>query len=646
MVGLLLTFAFSVCAMFAVRVAAWRWLDALDPAERYGVAGLIGLAIAGYCGLLGIIRGSLPNLVVVPVLIVLLTLVIAYSKNRIRTAEAIVELRFKAPEFKWKLVLASCLLLSLVPLVAALAPPDMMDWDSLAYHFAAPKLWLHRGEITFIPFIHQSNFPFLIENLYLWGLSWGGESGAKGFTLVGFGFGMLAVFGIARRWYGTSAAWWSLLAFCSVPVLLWESGTGYVDAVHGLFAAFGTCYCAELAYQRLSVGARSITLPLAVAMLAGAISSKYTGLQTLTACVLLLLGFGLVGRSDRWRAIRSTLILAVSALIIASPWYIRNMINTGNPVYPFLYEHLGGRGWDQWRADIYREEQQTFGVGKTPRGRDARALPHAVFGLAYQPGRYINPLQEQGGGVPMGALGLVVLVSGVAWLARGRPGTREGFLLGAIVIGLVFWFFLSQQSRYLTGSSIILAVLFGQAVVGKRMGLLLAALCVSQAIYSFWLLKTNQLDDQLPVVLGRESRDEYLTKRVPFFGASMALNESCKDGKVALYDEVFGYFLDVPYFWANPGHSTFIPYESLVDGLDYAAWMKSHGFTHAYVNLAYQTPESRALWIGETPFRLEAWSRSNPDLSVKWIGLLLDAEQKGLIVRIQAFRRSILFKIQ
>src|SRR5206468_3133940 len=56
---------------------------------------------------------------------------------------------------------------------------------------------------------------------------------------------------------------------------------------------------------------------------------------------------------------------------------------------------------------------------------------------------------------------------------------------------------------------------------------------------------------------------------------------------VALYDEPRGYYLDVDYWWANPGHSRLIEYEKLANGEDLVRELKRLGTTHLYWNLQF-----------------------------------------------------------
>lgn len=645
MLGALLTLL--VC--FFLAVAGHRGLsrltDRLDPAERWGISGMLALGALGWLTFfLGMIPGGLKLGFGVLGFAVLVGIASAFPFKKL-------ELEIALPSGTRLLFPLVVGLLCLLPLVSVLAPSDMLDWDSLAYHLAVPKVWLNAGQIQFLPYDHHSNFPLVVDNLFIWGETWGGQQGAKAFSWAYLIFGLLAIFGAARRWYGRDSGWWAALAFAGIPLVLWESGTAYIDVAHGLFAGLALMYCAEF------VRSRSRSDVILIALLLGfAAGSKYTGLQVVAAVAIVLTIACILNRKigDEGLALRPATLSAIVgiSMVIASPWYIRNIVNLGNPVYPFLYEQLGGRNWDQWRADLYRDEQQSFGIGRLPTGRDKLAVGAAILGLGYQPGRYINPQQDEGGGLPLGATGIVILAAAVLWASSGLMASREKSVLAMVGLSLAMWFFLSQQSRYILSLAPPLAVMAGGAIVALGLGRLLSVLTAAQAIYSGWLLKTTCTDDQLQVVAGKVTEDEFLSQRVPFYSVSKVINGAAKGGKVALYDEVFGYFLDVPYFWANPGHSTMIPYEAMGDGDAYVTEMKRQGFTHIYLNLMLQPKADRDRWLqaaglAEPARAFDSGEIENMsgDLNRKWRVLVAQAIAAGKLKLIDSTKGGLLFEI-
>jgi hypothetical protein len=351
---------------------------------------------------------------------------------------------------------------------------------------------------------------------------------------------------------------------------------------------------------------------------------------------------------------RQAFVVGGLALAVASPWLVKNVINTGNPVYPFFYERLGGRDWDQRRADIYRNEQQTFGVGRMEAKRDPTALGHAVLGLAYQPGRFVNPGQTQGAGTPLGAVGLAVLAGLLLWPLAGRIGRFEAVALGSVAISLGMWFFLSQQSRYIVPLAVPLAVLVGGATALRGFGAIAMGAIGLQAGYTLWLFQKLQVVPKVQVATGQVDPEAYRKAAIPFYTPAQTINREVKDGKVALYDELFGYLLDVPYFWANPSHTTFIPYDGMKSGGEYARKMRELGFTHVYISFSPIVKEQKFArrWLGsmglgdpsiafpedERKALMENWE---PKFHI----LIADAVRDGRLVPVETFRSGILFRI-
>ncbi|AIE86710.1 ArnT family glycosyltransferase [Fimbriimonas ginsengisoli] len=637
MLGVLITLAVVAGCAGVGAALVRRWSEALDTALRLGIGGLVGLGVLGTATLfIGLIPGGFSFGIY---------LVGAYALAGIfLLARGGRELRFGLPKGPAVLGPLAMAVLVLFTLVAVLAPSDGNDWDSLAYHLAVPKLWLAAGHIYSVPAIHHSNFPDVIDDLYTWGLMWGGQAGAKGFSLGFLVLGILATFGFARQRYGGTAGWWSALAFATVPAILWESGTAYIDVGHGLFAGLG------IAFAAIAVADEDRrSLWLAAVLLGFAAASKYTGLQTILVVCGAVVIFG-VTRRQVADSLKSAVLIGLVSVAIASPWLIKNVVNVGNPVYPFLYERFGGANWDQRRADIYRIEQQSFGVGHSPTN-----MGHAVLGLAYQPGRYVNPNQTHGGGSPFGAAGIAVLAALVIWPLSGRARRFERFILASSGIFFVLWIFLSQQSRYITTLAPPAAILLGGAAVMLTLRQAAMAVAVLQTSYTLWLFQSQKFSDQLQVVLGRVSADEYQAATIPFFEASKAINQQVVGGKVALYDEVFGNLLDVPYMWANPGHSTLIPYDSMNNAEDYVREMKRLGFTHAYINLspmvkdkafAQQWLASMGLYGAPTPLQADLRKSLVDDWQSKWEVLLADAVAEHKLIPVQPFKHGVLFKFQ
>jgi hypothetical protein len=122
-----------------------------------------------------------------------------------------------------------------VAAIAAMAPPLAMEWDSLAYHLALPKIWLHLNAARSMPYDHHSYFPQLMEMLYAGGLATTGYGGAKLMHTLAGALALLAVAGFVSRHAGRAAGRWAALAVAGCPLALWEAGTAYIDMATALY---------------------------------------------------------------------------------------------------------------------------------------------------------------------------------------------------------------------------------------------------------------------------------------------------------------------------------------------------------------------------------------------------------------------------
>lgn len=641
MLGALISAVFAVACGCAAQGLLHRWMKSLDPAERWGVGGLLGL---GAAGTLSVFVGLAPSGLVwgLPVLAGAAAVGAAWAWRSKKLPSPGVQI----PKGWAILSPVYAVLIGLLGLVGALAPSTTMDWDSLAYHLAAPKIWLLAGQVGPIQAMHHSNFPFAIDGLYLYGLWWGGEAGAKAFSTIIFGAGALALFGHLRRTVGLSAAWWAVPAYASIPVVAWESGTAYVDVGHGLFAAFALLYGSEAMTDK-----RAGSWMLAGLSLGFCLGSKHTGLHVglaFGAAALIVMAL----RRD-FSHLNGLGLAAALGLSLAAPWYAKSFAFTGNPVFPFLHSVFPSPEWDEWRAEIYANEQQTFGVGRTESGRDLTQIGHAVLGLAYQPGRYVNPGQTQGLGFPTGAVGAAAVLLALIPAAMGWVNRRSQLLLGAMGIGMALWFVLSQQSRYLTIWAIpacaVGAIALG--MLGKpSLRRPLQALIGLQAVYTLFLLHTTTTSSQIAVVTGGMPASEYRRQTTSFAIAAEEINSRQEITRIALYDEVFGFLLNKPYLWANPGHSKVIPYENLETGEEYAAAMRELGFSHAYVSTAFTPPADLERWMaamglqGDQPYTGEERAGQMENLDLKWRLLIAEAVRGGHAVLEPAPGRGLILR--
>jgi 4-amino-4-deoxy-L-arabinose transferase-like glycosyltransferase len=219
----------------------------------------------------------------------------------------------------------------------AVLPP--YAWDGLSYHLTTTAEWIQRGELVTNPLsLCCAHYPLNTELTFVWpGLLLGNDTFVDG-VQIGFAvLGAVAVAGIARiAGVSRSAAAAAGAIYFLTPVILAQSSTNYNDV-----AFTGMFLCAVYFVLRYAISGIARPAYLALAGLAAgfALGSKGTGV--LYAAVLLLVvvvaaGRAVVRKSATVR-VATVLVLVFCAGLLATGgfWYGRNLVQHGNPVYPF-----------------------------------------------------------------------------------------------------------------------------------------------------------------------------------------------------------------------------------------------------------------------------------------------------------------------
>lgn len=496
-----------------------------------------------------------------------------------------------------------------LPMVVS--PPAATDWDGLSYHLAAPAIWLREGRINYIPFIHQSNFPFVVEMQYLWALGIGaGAGGAKLFHWATLLLTLAGIFAFARR-AGLSGAW-AVAGLVSVPVVLWEATVAYADLATTAY----TLLCLLAAWNAAgeeNVHHRRTWLLLAGVMGGLALGTKMTALGSIGLLAVLLL----------WEALRTRhvrlgeIVLCVGvALLVGAPWYIKSYVYTGNPVYPYFYEIFGGRNWTAENARIYREAQLAFGLGREP-----YQLLMAPFNLTFYWSRFFDPMPF------VGSVGFVFLAGLVPLLFIRRQPDASRWWIAFSLVSLVLWFVLMQQVRYVMTIFPLICLLCGWLSVQKEHRFTARAIQVAIALQVVWCLIGISPLWSRAMTVWTEGTSAYLERALPgVWHASDWINRNTPtETSVMLYDETRGYYLQRRYLWGNPGHHTLIDYDSFTDGDMLARALHQMGYQYVLQNLAFVPPGSEN----------EHWRR-----------LLMDAIAKGALIERYRERSVVVLEVR
>lgn len=471
---------------------------------------------------------------------------------------------------------AAAIVLVVVLLVITLAGASapVTDWDGVSYHLPVLQMYLNHGGFYWIPFIHHSNFPFGAEMLFAPAVALEVFPAAK---VVHWAFFAMAVFGVGSlgsRIAGRGAGPWAALAFALVPVALWEATAAYVDLATAAYVVLSAlCLVSFLDEDQQEQG--RVWLVLAAVMAGFAAGTKTFAL------VWVALGFLWLLAATRSKNVQVSAKFLIVSLVICAPWYIKSLIMTGNPVFPFLYSILGGRGWDEAGAEMYRLSFTKFGMGRGI--GDYLMLP---WNLMANGGRFID------GGIIFGSAGPAFAALLPAALIRARERAVQLALAAGVFITI--WFALTQQTRYLLPVLALWAAVMSVPAVGSsllasasRGALLLAG---AASVY----LAAVGVSPVFSLMRGDVTVDNYILQAVNSYWVGRYLPP---DEKILLYGETRGLYLPQKYLWADEGLNTVIPYAQFDGPRKMIDWMKENGWTVALINRKFAASESRPILL-------------------------------------------------
>jgi len=442
--------------------------------------------------------------------------------------------------------------------VAAASP--VHDPDSLMYHMALPKIYLDAGRIFYVPYILHSNWPLLPEMLFTWALGAGGEGLAK---MVAFALGLLAcgaAWHAGRCWGGRAAGLWSAGIFLSIPLVYTQGAITAAEMAVCFFEVLAVCALVEWdrggGRPELALSALCSGLALSCKLLAG------VSLCVLAACVLWR---GIARGGGVRRAACGALAYLSIGVAVPLPWFIKSMVWTGNPVWPFLYGIFGGKNWNELVGRDYFHFVHSY-YEMIPLDRI-----HEIFGfLAFN-------LFDWSAGLLV-ALAAPLVVYG-AW--RVRRGT--GLYLAA---AFVAWALLSQQPRFVIPVLAVGAALAGAGAArlprAARWISASAAVAV-QLVTLVWAW--TYFAPLYGVSIGDETREEFLS-RMPVYNASVAANTAAgEDSRALLMWTSVGYFLDMPYVWGDPTDQGMFDYCGYSSPGEFSEDLERLGVTHVMFHM-------------------------------------------------------------
>ena len=215
------------------------------------------------------------------------------------------------------------------------APP--LNGDTLGIYLYCPKLWVESQGVTSLTDHPWSYMPATGMMLSSLGLLLSGDSLPQ--LLVGFIPGLLCtltIYAIARRRFSSDISLLGAAIFYCTPVVIWLNYSTKVDLLAAFYELLAIL-CFLNFYDSDKQAKSCFSCILLSGILCGlALGTKYLSFAPVLLGVAFLFLF--VINRDQWGGRHKKVLLSFFLVtgIVASPWYIKNLIFTGNPFFPLF----------------------------------------------------------------------------------------------------------------------------------------------------------------------------------------------------------------------------------------------------------------------------------------------------------------------
>lgn len=200
-------------------------------------------------------------------------------------------------------------------------------WDYLARLILVQTSLAHYPPVTALDFQFYSwcdGIPPLVPSLNFWIYSVSGSTSPALTAVRITGEAVLigvAGFRLGRQLWGENAGWVALAVLATSSLLVWSCAMGQESGLLTLSLLALVFFLLD--HERMQ--RPSVAMWAGIAAGIGAISREY-------GLAYVLFGGGVLAvQRAGWKAIGR---FAVAAMLVATPWYLRNAIITGNPLFP------------------------------------------------------------------------------------------------------------------------------------------------------------------------------------------------------------------------------------------------------------------------------------------------------------------------
>ena len=460
----------------------------------------------------------------------------------------------------------SIIILLCMEIILNLTPP--ISRDALIHHLAVPKLWLKHGAIYEIPWANYAYYPMNIDLLYAICLYFNNDIAPKIIHLAfGLGTGLIIYLYLKSR-YGRNWGLLGMVLFISTPIVIWLSTSAYVDLGMTFFTTGSVMAFIKWRDSTYNDVKWFILSGFAMGI---AVGSKYNALIAVFILNMLLMLSVARDTHKQTAALWYGVLFFVITAFVASPWYLKNYLQTGNPFYPLFgslfkllnhhpvletasrhtIEKTGPISFFKMREVMYGEnfwETLLIPIRMFFQGKD----------VSYQYFQgVLNPI--------------LIIFSPFIFLNKRYGKDKFVFVIVTVFFISAAYFLTAKQVRYILPVLPFLAIisvmgikdlldkmgertLFFSLRFGEKIKLMFRVFVLSSVaillIFNFVYLKNRtEIINPFPYVLGKETRDAFLKRHLLHYDPVEYINNSLPDDAVVftMFLGRRGYYFDRAY---------------------------------------------------------------------------------------------------
>lgn len=548
--------------------------------EEIFYSGAIGIGLTAYfvffLGIMGLLKSG--------IFIVLGIGLLLFSIREVR----IILKRFEKLEFNWIFVITAMFLV--LVLLGSLSPPT--GWDTQRYHLPMAEEYVEAGKIGYIPIMH-SDLPALGDMLIVLGMLLKNDILAGAIFYLTFLLVMLGVFVFTRKLSDFKTANLAALIFVISPLIFYYAGTVHTDMILALFTVASVFSFYEFLESR-----EKKWLIISAVFLGLSISVKITAMIQIAAFLLIFFA-RFIKEKGKAKQAREFVLFFLVGLAIFSPWLIKNLVLTGNPVYPMAYDYFGG------------PQDTRYIVEYTARQLDSANISWGLWGFI------ISPLFVTISGYEyLSSFSIVpVFLIFLPLLLFFRKSKLTNFLILFSIFYYAAWFFIHPYLVKIIPLLPFLSILAAYSIrksIEKKIVFRGAILLVIFSVVFSLASAAFIYKDSLKVSFGLEAREDYLSKNLEFFNTFNFANDNLKSNdKILLIGDERSYYLDTEFQDGDPVRQGLIDYRNITEA-EFGAWLKEGNITHLIVNRNYFVNISDAI-------NLYGWTKSSAELVERFI---------------------------